>query len=106
MMVQQVGAVIYSTADFNVEVGVCTLQPWKGKVGYFIRNTRTGVVEAEGSVEYLAIQHCNEFQQLLDAVLKAPGEATPEVSEDMAFDEMMQRFTEAKAQKDAEDDSV
>lgn len=66
---------IYETEYYEVLVGECVIDsPFKGTMGYLLRNKRTGVIEGEVTGESTAIKVANQIQAELEQAIEAPDE--------------------------------
>ena len=84
---------IHETQDFGVYVG--QMRPVhkdeQTYMGYLLVNKRTGVIEAQGTLEYNAITAMRQLQTELEAALD--GKAASEVG-DVTFEDVMARLAE------------
>lgn len=85
-------APLHETKDYGIYVGAMVDKSWEGQRGYLLGNKRTGVVEGELSVEYVAIKTMRDVQEELDKVLGASEVEAPVTDAD-EFQAMVDRLT-------------
>lgn len=85
---------LHSTECFELYIGPWPNPLWEGQQGYFILNTRTGVIEGVLGTEAMALQEMRLNQSQLDAALSGAGPQT--TADDRAFQEMMARLNQGR----------